>query len=86
MPFVAENERVITQADGVAFGLFWFFDRTMKWLFWLGIVLGTARLLVIVFLTVRTRWQKKHSLDESFQPFVSVIVPAFNEEKSLSKL
>jgi cellulose synthase/poly-beta-1,6-N-acetylglucosamine synthase-like glycosyltransferase/peptidoglycan/xylan/chitin deacetylase (PgdA/CDA1 family)/spore germination protein YaaH len=86
MPFVAENERVITQADNVAFSMFWFFDKTMKWLFRLGIVLGTARLLFIAILALRTRFRKQNIVsDDAFQPFVSVIVPAFNEEKVIVK-
>jgi cellulose synthase/poly-beta-1,6-N-acetylglucosamine synthase-like glycosyltransferase/peptidoglycan/xylan/chitin deacetylase (PgdA/CDA1 family)/spore germination protein YaaH len=86
MPFVAENERIITQADSMAFSMFWFFDKTMKWLFWLGIVLGTARLLFISILALRTRFIKQKTvLNDAYQPFVSVIVPAFNEEKVVLK-
>jgi cellulose synthase/poly-beta-1,6-N-acetylglucosamine synthase-like glycosyltransferase/peptidoglycan/xylan/chitin deacetylase (PgdA/CDA1 family)/spore germination protein YaaH len=86
MPFVASNEQVIAQADDVAFGMFWFFNKTMKWLFWLGIILGTARLLFIAILALRTRFHKQKTIDgEAFQPFVSVIVPAFNEEKVIVK-
>jgi peptidoglycan-N-acetylglucosamine deacetylase len=86
MPFVAANEQAITEADGMAFSMFWLFDKTMKWLFWLGIILGTARLLFIAMLALRTRFVKQAQiLDESFQPFVSVIVPAFNEEKVIVK-
>ncbi len=86
MPFIAENERIITQANGMAFSMFWFFNKTMKWLFWLGIILGTARLLFIAILALRTRFIKQKTvLDESYQPFVSVIVPAFNEEKVIGK-
>ena len=82
MPFVAENQSVITRADDVTFGMFWFFDKTMKWLFWLGIMLGTGRLFFVAMLAMRTRRMKKGRVwDESFQPFVSVIVPSFNEEK-----
>ena len=86
MPLVAENQAVITRADDVTFGMFWFFDKTMKWLFWLGITLGTGRLLFVAMLALRTRRLKKRKLlGEEFEPFVSVIVPAFNEEKVIAK-
>jgi len=86
MPFVAQHEQIITQADGVAFSMFWFFNKTMKWLFWLGIVLGTARLLFIALLALRTRFRKQKNVSaKSLQKFVSVIVPAFNEEKVIVK-
>jgi cellulose synthase/poly-beta-1,6-N-acetylglucosamine synthase-like glycosyltransferase/peptidoglycan/xylan/chitin deacetylase (PgdA/CDA1 family)/spore germination protein YaaH len=86
MPFVAQDEQMMTRADNVAFSMFWFFNKTMKWLFWLGIILGTARLLFIVLLVLRKRFRKTKTVsDASFQPFVSVIVPAFNEEKVIVK-
>ncbi len=85
MPFVAGNQSVITDADNVTFGMFWFFDKTMKWLFWLGIVLGTARLLFVALLAMRTRRTKNQTNSNETQPFVSIIVPAFNEEKVIAK-
>lgn len=86
MPFVASNEQVFTSADNVTFGLLWLFNRTVKWLFWLGIILGTARLLFVMILALRTGFIKRKSFgDKSYQPFVSVIVPAFNEEKVIVK-
>ncbi len=86
MPLIAENQAVITRADDVTFGMFWFFDKTMKWLFWLGIVLGTGRLFFVAMLAMRTRWLKKRKdSGGAFEPFVSIIVPAFNEEKVVAK-
>ncbi len=87
MPFIAENQNaVVTEANDVTFQMLWFFDRAMKWLFWLGIVLGTGRLLLVALLALRTRRRKMLNLSgKSFQPFVSVIVPAFNEETVIVK-
>lgn len=85
MPFVAANEQAVTDANGVAFNLIWFFNRFIKWIFWLGIILGTARLFVIAMLAWRSRFARKTVTDAGFQPFVSIIVPAFNEEKVIVK-
>ena len=57
----------------------------MRWLFLLGIILGVGRMAVIGVLAfaqyVRSRRREKVHFGEAFQPFVSVIVPAFNEAK-----
>lgn len=86
MPYVAREEQVITQADGAAFSIFWFLNKAMKWLFLLGIFLGTGRLLLIAALAVGTKFRKAKFVENAaFEPFVSIIVPAFNEEKVISK-
>ncbi|CAN5306272.1 glycosyltransferase [soil metagenome] len=85
MPFVAANEKVVTTADNVTFGLFWYFNRFIQWIFWLGIILGTARLFIIALLAWHSRFNRKITADAKFQPFVSVIVPAFTEEKVIVK-
>ena len=87
MPPVAQSEQAITRADNVAFSAFWLFDKTMKWLFLLGIILGAGRVLMISLLALRSRWRRKTFVvaERSSQPFVSIIVPAFNEEKVIAK-
>lgn len=82
MPFVAENEQAVTSADNVTFGLIWYFNSFIKWIFWLGIILGTGRLLIVALLAWQSRYGRRKLLPAAdFQPFVSIIVPAFNEEK-----
>ena len=86
MPSITGNQSVMTGADDVTFGMFWFFDKTMKWLFWLGIVLGTGRLLFVAMLAWQSRRIKKpKNSGEAFEPLVSIIVPAFNEGKVIVK-
>lgn len=82
MPFVVSNDATLTKADSVAFSMFWLFDRSMKWLFALGIILSLSRLFIISLLALRTRFVKdKTEFEDGFNPFVSIIIPAFNEEK-----
>jgi cellulose synthase/poly-beta-1,6-N-acetylglucosamine synthase-like glycosyltransferase len=57
----------------------------MKWIFLIGIILGVGRMMVIGILAfaqfVRSRRREQEHFGEKFEPFVSVVVPAFNEEK-----
>lgn len=85
MPFVAQSEAIVTSADNVTFGLFWYFNRFIQIVFWLGIILGTMRLFVIAMLAWRSRYNKKIVTSPGFQPLVSIIVPAYNEEKVIVK-
>ena len=87
MPLVAASEQVITHADTFAFSAFWLFDKTMKWLFLLGIILGAGRVFLISLLALRTKWRKRavRVAGVAREPLVSVIVPAYNEEKVIAK-
>jgi len=84
MPPISPRERVFTKSNFVAF----FFLSTMGWLlqwvFAIGITLGLGRLLFIGALALaqwfRSRRRTRTHAGEAYAPFVSVIVPAFNEE------
>jgi hypothetical protein len=56
----------------------------LQWTFLIGIVLGLGRLLVIGTLALaqwlRSRRREREHAGEQYEPFVSIIVPAFNEE------
>jgi cellulose synthase/poly-beta-1,6-N-acetylglucosamine synthase-like glycosyltransferase/peptidoglycan/xylan/chitin deacetylase (PgdA/CDA1 family)/spore germination protein YaaH len=84
MPLIAPSERVLTRSNAVSF----FFISTMgwvlQWVFVIGIVLGLGRLVFIGTLAfaqwLRSRRRERTHAGEGFGPFVSVIVPAYNEE------
>src|SRR5207244_9927675 len=56
----------------------------LQWTFIVGIVLGLGRLVVIGALAfaqwLRSRRRERERSGEDYQPSVSVIVPAYNEE------
>src|SRR5215831_7971080 len=55
---------------------------TIHYLFLIGIVLGMLRFLFIGTLAVRERWHSRRAVySDAFVPSVSVIIPAYNEEK-----
>ena len=64
----------------------YFLATFIKWFFIIGIALGILRLLFLLFFSMkhnkrykaRTKLRKRNP---DFAPFVSVIIPAYNEEK-----
>ena len=84
MPVIPPNQRVFTRADAVAF----FFLSTggwiLQWIFFIGILLGVLRLLVIGSLArgqwLRSQRRQRTHAGSDYSPFVSIVVPAYNEE------
>ena len=54
-------------------------------LFFLGIILGIFRLFIIVVLACFQKFSRKRIYDLSYQPFVTLLVPAYNEAVVITK-
>jgi cellulose synthase/poly-beta-1,6-N-acetylglucosamine synthase-like glycosyltransferase/peptidoglycan/xylan/chitin deacetylase (PgdA/CDA1 family)/spore germination protein YaaH len=84
MPEIPSNQRVFTRADAITFFVLSTGGLTLQWIFLIGIVLGLGRLLFVGSLAfaqwVRSRRRERTHAGEEFAPFVSIIVPAYNEE------
>ena len=84
MPVTMPGQRVYTGADTVAFYFLSAGGWLLQWVFVIGILLGLGRLLFIGSLAfaqwIRSRQRRRTHAGESYLPFVSVIVPAHNEE------
>jgi cellulose synthase/poly-beta-1,6-N-acetylglucosamine synthase-like glycosyltransferase/peptidoglycan/xylan/chitin deacetylase (PgdA/CDA1 family)/spore germination protein YaaH len=84
MPPIPANQRILTRADAVTFFFLSTGGWTLQWIFLIGIVLGLGRLLFVGSLAlaqwVRSRRRERTHAGEQFAPFVSIIVPAYNEE------
>ena len=84
MPVIPPNQRVFTRADAVTF----FFLSTggwiLQWIFLIGILLGMARLVFVGSLALaqwlRSRRRERIHAGSDYVPFVSILVPAYNEE------
>ena len=84
MPLIPARERALTRSNAVSF----FFLSTMgwilQWIFVIGIVLGLGRLIFIGTLAfaqwLRSRLRQRRHAGEGYAPFVSIIVPAYNED------
>jgi cellulose synthase/poly-beta-1,6-N-acetylglucosamine synthase-like glycosyltransferase/peptidoglycan/xylan/chitin deacetylase (PgdA/CDA1 family)/spore germination protein YaaH len=85
MPLLPPSQSVYTRTDALAFLFLSTGGWILQWAFIIGIVLGLGRLGVIGALAfaqwVRSRRRERHHSGEQFEPFVSIIVPAFNEER-----
>jgi cellulose synthase/poly-beta-1,6-N-acetylglucosamine synthase-like glycosyltransferase/peptidoglycan/xylan/chitin deacetylase (PgdA/CDA1 family)/spore germination protein YaaH len=82
MPLVTSNEQWRARLDNVAFTLFSVLDHAFHWLFLVGIVFGIGRFIFIGTLAIiQEILRHREKFNENFTPFVSVIVPAHNEEK-----
>lgn len=89
MPPVPEDQSFYTRSDAYVFYGASVLGWAMKWLFLIGIILGIGRMAVIGVLAlaqyVRPRRRELVRFGEGFEPLVSVVVPAFNEEKVIRR-
>ena len=89
MPVTPQSERAFTRANTIAFFLLSTGGWTLQWVFVIGIVLGLGRLIFIGALAfaqwVRSRHRERVHAGERYAPFVSILVPAYNEAKVIRK-
>lgn len=81
MPPVSGNDRMAVRADVAAFLAIASVGYALRWLFFFAIALGIARAVLMTALALLDRGNRAPSGDPSFRPTVSVIIPAYNEEK-----
>jgi len=84
MPLIPPGERAFTRSNAVAFFFLYTMGWTLQWIFVIGIALGLGRLVFIGALALaqwlRSRRREHTHAGEGYAPFVSIIVPAYNEE------
>jgi cellulose synthase/poly-beta-1,6-N-acetylglucosamine synthase-like glycosyltransferase len=84
MPLIPPRERVFTRSNAVSFFFLSTIGWVLQWIFVIGIVLGLGRLIFIGTLALAQWWRSRRReqlhAGEAYAPFVSVIVPAYNEE------
>ncbi|HVO79716.1 MAG TPA: glycosyltransferase [Terriglobales bacterium] len=89
MPPIPPNERWAAKLNLVGFLLFDLGIKAITWVFFLGDVLMTGRLLFIgafaVYDRLRQRQYGKPGKAEAYKPEVAVLIPAFNEEKVIEQ-
>jgi cellulose synthase/poly-beta-1,6-N-acetylglucosamine synthase-like glycosyltransferase/peptidoglycan/xylan/chitin deacetylase (PgdA/CDA1 family)/spore germination protein YaaH len=85
MPLLPPSQSVYTRTDALAFLFLSTGGWLLQWTFIIGIILGLGRLGVIGALAfaqwARSRRREREHSGEEYEPFVSIIVPAYNEER-----
>jgi peptidoglycan-N-acetylglucosamine deacetylase len=89
MPPLPPNARWAARLDWLGFALWDFVSKGIVWIFFLGDVLMTGRLLSVgalaVFDRLRQRRAEAPSQIASYKPKVAVLIPAYNEEKVIKR-
>jgi cellulose synthase/poly-beta-1,6-N-acetylglucosamine synthase-like glycosyltransferase len=89
MPAVHERHDLFARSNAVTFYLLSLGGWLMRWAFLVGIALGIGRLAIIGALALaqrlRSRRREREHAGEHYEPFVSVVVPAYNEERVIRK-
>lgn len=87
MPPISQNELAVATIDEAWFLIASWVTRILNYLFILGSILGIAKLLFICVLAIieSVRRHRTRKQPDSFAPMVSVVIPAFNEEKVINK-
>ncbi|MCU1322782.1 MAG: glycosyl transferase family 2 [Acidobacteriaceae bacterium] len=82
MPTLTPKQRWQARVDSVAFFFYGFFSHFVVWMFFVGDVLMSARLIIIgVFAVIDRLRKRKNFAGPDYAPRVAVLIPAYNEEK-----
>jgi poly-beta-1,6 N-acetyl-D-glucosamine synthase len=87
MPLTSNaNDNVLSILHGTAILILSSFLKFTTALFLVGIVTGVFRMIFLVFYSKQHyNKRKKYQIDKEFQPFVTIVIAAFNEEKVICK-
>src|SRR5258708_8651197 len=80
MPPLAFRERLVAHADGLIFTLYEWSRLSVAFIFVLGIGLVSCRAIIVGFLAIIEKFRPSPSDRPDYQPVVSVLIPAYNEE------
>lgn len=83
MPKVDTTDKIISSVNDATFSTLHIIGNILYFLFFIGIILGILRFIFLLSLSLLHYFQKKKSA--SYTPTVSIIIPAYNEEKVIGK-
>jgi peptidoglycan-N-acetylglucosamine deacetylase len=82
MPPITTNERWAAWVDSLNFSLFALVSSFIIFVFFVGDVLMSGRLVLVGALAIFDRFhRRKTQFDPNYRPAVAVLIPAYNEEK-----
>src|ERR1700752_3219528 len=74
------RERLVARADGLIFTMYEWSRLSIAFIFVLGIALVSGRAIIVGLLAVIEKFRRAPADHPDFQPLVSVLIPAYNEE------
>ncbi|MDE1162416.1 MAG: glycosyltransferase [Acidobacteriaceae bacterium] len=85
-PLTTRRERFSAAADSITFFFISFFNHFVIYVFFIGDVLMTARLIIIGICALIDRLRKRKDFSTpDYQPRVAVLIPAYNEETVIAR-
>jgi peptidoglycan-N-acetylglucosamine deacetylase len=86
MPPISTNERWAAWVDSLNFSLFGLLQSFIIFVFFVGDLLMSGRLVMVGALAIYDRLRRRNDgFDPSYRPAVAVLVPAYNEEKVIER-
>lgn len=86
MPPLTAHQRWQARADSITFFFFSFFNHLVVYIFYLGDVLMSGRLIIIGLFAIVDRFRKRKNFAvPEYAPRVAVLIPAYNEEKVIAR-
>ncbi len=86
MPPITTNERWAAWIDSLNFSLFGLLQSFIIFVFFVGDILMTGRLVLVGVLAIYDRFHRRNVVaDPNYRPAVAVLVPAYNEEKVIER-
>ena len=86
MPPLNKQQRYYAAVDSLAFFFLGFFNHLVIFVFFVGDVLMSARLIIIGLCATIERFRKRKDFATAdYQPQVAVLIPAFNEAKVIAR-
>ena len=81
-PPMKDTDSFMLASDRIVFEVMYLLEVFLSVAFISGIILGTLRVIFVTVLAIIGRHrEKKEVFDDTYHPFVSVVIAAFNEEK-----
>ncbi|HEY2829282.1 MAG TPA: glycosyltransferase [Thermoanaerobaculia bacterium] len=85
-PPVTPSDNLMLASDRVVFEALYLCELFLSIMFISGIILGTLRVLFVTILAFVEKAREKHKrFDASYQPSVSVVIAAYNEQKVITR-
>ena len=87
MPTISNNDKLLIRWDSLVYKLMSIISRCIYYVFVIGLTIGIWRLIIIARFAISHGKMSKQRIfpNKDYAPKVSVIVPAYNEEKVINK-